>query len=183
MPIERSRHALPAAQIITAARRLLNASTLCAVATLSTSGRAHVHTAYFAWTSELDIVWLSEPSARHSRNLRANPSAAISVYDSNQTWGESDRGIQLFGSGRELADQSAREAEDLYAERFPAFARRDLGAYRFYRVRPRRMKLFDERVFGEGVFVTATIRRGGEVAWDRTEIYRASEGSTPAGEG
>jgi uncharacterized protein YhbP (UPF0306 family) len=183
MPIERSRHALPAAQIITAARRLLNASTLCAVATLSTSGRAHVHTAYFAWTPELDIVWLSEPTARHSRNLQASPSAAITIYDSNQTWGKSDRGIQLFGLGRELTGRAARDAEDVYAERFPAFARKDLGAYRFYRVRPRRMKLFDERVFGEGVFVTATIRRGGEVTWDRTEIVRAREGSTPAGEG
>jgi uncharacterized protein YhbP (UPF0306 family) len=183
MPIERSRNALPAARIITAARRLLNASALCAVATVSSSGRAHVHTAYFAWTSELDIVWLSEPSARHSRNLRANPSAAITVYDSNQTWGKSDQGIQLFGSGRELTGRAAREAEDVYVERFPAFARRDLGAYRFYRVRSRRMKLFDEREFGEGVFVTATIRRGGEVTWDRTEIVRAGEGSTPAGEG
>jgi len=183
MPIERSKQALPAARIITAARRLLNASTLCAVATVSGSGRAHVHTAYFAWTPEFDIVWLSEPSARHSRNLRANPSAAISVYDSSQTWGKSDRGIQLFGSGRELVDRAAGEAEGVYAERFPALARRDLVAYRFYRFRPRRMKLFDERVFGEGIFVTATIRRGGEVAWDRTEIVRAREGTTPTGEG
>jgi uncharacterized protein YhbP (UPF0306 family) len=183
MPIERSRHALPAARIITAARRLLNASTLCAVATVSGSGRAHVHTAYFAWTPEFDIVWLSEPSARHSRNLRANPSAAISVYDSNQTWGQSDRGIQLFGSGREPVGRAAREAEGVYVERFPAFARTDLGAYRFYRVRPRRMKLFDERLFGEGVLVTATIRRGGDVAWDRTEVYRASGGSIPSSEG
>jgi len=183
MPIERSRQAVPAARIVTAARRLLNASTLCAVATTSGSGRAHVHTAYFAWTSEFDIVWLSEPSARHSRNLLANPSAAIAVYDSNQTWGKSDRGVQLFGSGRELTGRAAREAEDVYVERFPAFPRRDLGAYRFYRVRPRRMKLFDERVFGEGVFVTATIRRGGDVAWVRTEIYRASAGSKPDREG
>jgi uncharacterized protein YhbP (UPF0306 family) len=183
MPTERSKRALPAERIMTAARRLLDASTLCAVSTVSGSGSAHVHTAYFAWTLEFDIVWLSDPSAGHSRNLRARPSAAIAVYDSNQTWGTSDRGIQLFGSGRELADRAAREAGAVYAERFPAFARKDLGAYRFYRVRPRRMKLFDERVFGEGVFVTATIRRGGEVTWDRTEIVRAHEGSTPAGEG
>jgi uncharacterized protein YhbP (UPF0306 family) len=173
MPIERSKQELPAARIITAARRLLNASTLCSVSTVSGGSRAHVHTAYFAWTNEFDIVWLSDPSARHSRNLRANPSAAIAVYDSNQSWGNPDRGIQLFGSARELAGRTAGEAEAVYVRRFPAFAQTDLGAYRLYRVRPRRMKLFDERAFGEGVFVTATMRRG-ELAWDRTEVVRAS---------
>lgn len=174
MPIERSKQALSTARIVTAARRLLNASTLCSIATVSGGGRAHVHTAYFAWTPGFDILWLSEPSARHSRNLRANPSAAIAIYDSDQSWGKSDRGIQLFGSGRELAGRAAHEAEDVYVQRFPAFAQTDLGAYRFYRVRPRRMKLFDEGAFGEGVFVTATIRREGKVAWDRTEVYTAS---------
>jgi uncharacterized protein YhbP (UPF0306 family) len=173
MPIERSKRAMPAARIVTAARRLLDASTLCAVSTVSGSGSAHVHTAYFAWTLELDIVWLSDPSARHSRNLRANQSAAIAVYDSNQTWGEPDRGIQLFGSARELVGRAAREAEGVYVKRFPRLAQTDLGAYRFYRVRSRRIKVFDELAFGQGVFVTATMRRG-ELAWDRTEVVRAS---------
>jgi hypothetical protein len=34
------------------------------------------------------------------------------------------------------------------------------------------MKLFDEREFGSGVFVTAKIHGGGRIAWARTEIYR-----------
>jgi hypothetical protein len=72
-----------------------------------------------------------------------------------------------------LVGRAAREAEDVYVKRFPRFAQTDLGAYRFYRVRSRRIKVFDELAFGQGVFVTATMRRG-ELAWDRTEVVRAS---------
>ena len=83
------------------------------------SGRVHINTAYFAWTPELDIVWLSEPRARHSRNIRANDSAAITVYDSAQTWGHTDCGIQLFGRARELEPSRAGRFEAQYAARFP----------------------------------------------------------------
>jgi hypothetical protein len=34
------------------------------------------------------------------------------------------------------------------------------------------MKLFDEREFGTGVFVTVRIARGGRLEWEGTEIYR-----------
>src|SRR5438105_3450867 len=98
MPIERSRRPVAAARISAAARRLLDASTLCAIATVSSGGRAHVNTAYFACSPELDLVWLSDPSAEHSRNVRGSGTVAIAVYDSSQTWGNPDRGIQLFGS-------------------------------------------------------------------------------------
>jgi uncharacterized protein YhbP (UPF0306 family) len=166
VPIERSNRPLAATRIAALARELLEASALCAVATVSPRGRAHVNTAYFAWDASFDIVWLSERSARHSRNLRASPSVAVAVYDSSQTWGEPDRGIQLFGD----ADESA-EARDLYVARFPQSEQSGLGALRFYRLRPRRLKLFDERVLGSGVFVTARVAAG-SISWERTEVYR-----------
>jgi uncharacterized protein YhbP (UPF0306 family) len=171
VPIERSRRPLAVARIRAEARRLLDGSTLCAIATVSPGNRAHVNTAYFAWSREFELVWLSEPAARHSRNLRANSTAAIAVYDSSQSWEKPDRGIQLFGSAREVAAPAARPAERVYARRFPESAQADLSPYRFYRFRPSRMKLFDEAALGAGVFVTATVRSGGRIAWERTEIY------------
>jgi uncharacterized protein YhbP (UPF0306 family) len=171
MPIERSRRPLVVARIRAEARRLLDGSTLCAIATVSPGNRAHVNTAYFAWSREFELVWLSEPAARHSRNLRANSTAAIAVYDSSQSWEKPDRGIQLFGSAREVAAPAARPAERVYARRFPESAQADLSPYRFYRFRPSRMKLFDEAALGAGVFVTATVLSGGRIAWERTEIY------------
>lgn len=180
MPIERSKRSLAPTRIKSLARRLLDSSTLCAIATVSPGGRAHVSTAYFAWNRELDLVWMSEPDAEHSRNLRASPTAAVAVYDSTQVWGKSDRGIQLFGSAREVRGSAASDAERLYAKRFPASAQTDLSAYSLYRFRPRRIKLFDEAELGGGVFVTASIRAG-QPAWKRTELYRPAkdESSVP----
>lgn len=172
MAITRSMRPIARARIVAVAHRLLDASTLCAIATVSPGGRAHINTAYFSWTPGFHLVWLSEPRARHSLNLRTNPAAAIAVYDSGQTWGEADRGIQLFGSAREMAGRIAREPERIYSGRFPGDAGTDVSAYRFYRFRARRLKLFDERALGSGVFVTARVDGVGRVTWERTDIYR-----------
>jgi uncharacterized protein YhbP (UPF0306 family) len=155
------------------ARELLNASPLCAIATVAPGGRAHVNTAYFAWSPDFDLVWLSESRAKHSRYVRANDTVAVAVYDSSQVWGEPDRGIQLFGSAREVEGGSAHDSEALYAKRFPEYRPSDLSAYRFYRFRTRHLKLFDERALGTGVFVTASMTGERRLAWERTEIYRS----------
>jgi uncharacterized protein len=171
VPVERTRERVSAERLRSITRRLLSASTLCAIATVSADGRAHINTAYFAWGPAFEIVWLSAPEARHSRNIRRHPSVAIAVYDSTQRWGGSDRGIQLFGTSRELAARAARDAERLYRRRFKAYARDELTAYRFYRFRPRTLKLFHERELGGGTFVTANVARDGRLAWVRTESY------------
>jgi uncharacterized protein YhbP (UPF0306 family) len=165
MAITSSTRRVAARRLRTIAEELLGASTLCAISTVGPRGRAYVNTAYFAWAPDLRIIWLSEPRARHSRNLRANRSAAIAVYDSTQAWGKPDRGIQLFGDTR----AGGPDAQELYAHRFSAYAPRE--SYRFYELVPSRVKLFDELVLGAGTFVTARVRDG-KLAWDRTEVYR-----------
>lgn len=165
MTIERSGRRVGAARLRHLAEELLEASTLCAISTVGPRGRAHVNTAYFAWAPDLRIIWLSDPGARHSRNLRSNGSAAIAVYDSGQTWGKSDRGIQLFGDAR----AGGPDAEEIYAQRFSAYEPRQ--SYRFYELVPTRVKLFDERELGAATFVTARVR-GGKLAWAGTEVYR-----------
>ena len=174
MTVKRSTRRVAATRIVTVARRLLDASTLCAISTVSRHGRAHVNTVYFAWSSTFQLVWLSAPEATHSKNLRSNPSAAVAVYDSTQTWGGPDRGIQLVGTARELSSRTATAAEELYAQRFPAYTDTDPAGYRFYRFNPRRLKVFDEQALGGGVFVTALVRRGGDLEWAGTDLYRGS---------
>jgi uncharacterized protein YhbP (UPF0306 family) len=150
---------------------LLGSSTLCAISTVSPRNTPHINTAYFAWNHEFDVVWLSDPAARHSANIRARPTTAIAVYDSHQKWGKPDRGIQLFGSTRELPKGETAAVEQLYAARFSAYATPDLIRYRFYRFQPQRVKLFDEPVLGAGVFVTARVGHGHRLFWERTDIY------------
>jgi uncharacterized protein YhbP (UPF0306 family) len=172
--IERSKRPVGATRIADLARQLLDASTLCAIATVSPRGRAHVNTAYFAWSSDLQLVWLSERRARHSQNLQASATTAVAVYDSRQTWGEPDSGIQLFGSAHALQGHAVTDAARIYGERFSAYRPTDLTSYALYAFRPHRIKLFDERSLGAGVFVTARVTRAGRLAWEKTETYRSS---------
>lgn len=174
MAIKRSNRPVAATRMTAIAHDLLDASTLCALATVAPGGRAHVNTAYFAWSPQFELVWMSEPRAKHSANIRANASAAVAVYDSSQSWGKPDRGIQLFGPARRAENAAADHAEAIYAKRFPDYRRRDLTAYDVYVFRPRRLKIFDERALGTGVFVTATITGKRRLAWERTEIYHSA---------
>jgi uncharacterized protein YhbP (UPF0306 family) len=169
--LERIARPVAAVRLDRVARSLLRAAPLCAISTVSPGGRAHVNTAYFAWTDRFDIVWLSSPAARHSRNIDASGMAAIAVFDSRQTWGDADRGIQLFGTARELRGRAAEDADRLYERRFRDARDLDTDAYRYYRLSARRMKLFDERRFGGATFVTARVRRDGALEWVKTERY------------
>jgi uncharacterized protein YhbP (UPF0306 family) len=155
---------------------LLDAAPLCAIATVDSRGRAHITTAYFAWNRGFEVVWLSEPAAKHSKNLGRNETVAIAVYASDQTWGQPDRGIQLFGRAAAAAGAAGDEARQLYTTRFPPFADADLGAYRLYIFRAKRLKLFDESVLGGGTFVTARIGRDRKPVWEKTEVYQSKGG-------
>jgi uncharacterized protein YhbP (UPF0306 family) len=170
MGIRQFDRGVSAAELGSLARDLLAASALCAIATVSPDRDAHINTAYFAWTDLFDLVWLSEPAAKHSRNLGERSTAAIAVYDSGQTWGDSDRGIQLFGIAGAATGQTASKAEAIYAARFPGYRAVGAGAYLFYRFRPQLLKLFDETSLGSGVFVTARVTEGA-LGWVSTEVY------------
>jgi uncharacterized protein YhbP (UPF0306 family) len=174
MSIERSDRRYGQKRMTETALSLLDASTLCAISTISPRGRPHINTAYFAWDTDLRVVWLSDPGAQHSRNIGVAQAASVAVYDSNQTWGGPDRGIQLFGSAVRAIGRSAQEAQRTYAGRFPEFDAEDFADYRFYVLRPRLVKLFDEQALGSGVFVTAKVGAEGRLEWERTEIYHAA---------
>jgi predicted pyridoxine 5'-phosphate oxidase superfamily flavin-nucleotide-binding protein len=148
------------------ARRLMNASPLCALATVTPGGRAHINHMYFAWDDGFHVYWVSDRDSLHSRNLVRNSSSAITVYVSNQVWGRPDRGIQLFGTAGETPVDLAARA---YSRRFRDFdaSANDLPYYRF---RTRAMKLFDERSLAAGTLVTARVTRAG-LEWAKTEVW------------
>src|SRR5437667_7750901 len=110
MTVERRSRRFSSATLERVARRLMNASPLCSLATVSPGGRAHINHMYFAWSDRLEVVWISDPDAIHSRNLTRNSSAAVTIYDSRQTWGRPDRGIQLFGTAGVTNGRAAHEA-------------------------------------------------------------------------
>lgn len=146
---------------------ILEENVLCAIATVTSGRRPHVNTAYFCFSDDLELHFLSHPGSLHCRNLSRNRSMGVAVFSTSQRWGGPDRGVQLFGRCRQARGSQAIEAERLYGRRFAAYARwrARLGRndparrYRFYRFVPARLKVLDERAFGGAVFVSAGVKR------------------------
>ncbi len=162
------------------------------MSTVAPGKRAHINTAYFAYSSSLELYFLSDPTSRHSKNLGRNASMAMTIFNSSQEWAGTDRGIQLFGSCRRTDGRQAIEAERWYGKRFPTYARLLKGtnpadrrqaallkSYAFYRFLPNRIKVLDEREFGGAAFVIAAVkrtrrskeqRRGAVVTWRAMQV-------------
>src|SRR2546427_10222993 len=141
--------------------RILRDSALCSMSTVAPGNRAHINTAYFCYSPDLNFYFLSDPDSLHCKNLERNPSMAMMVMNSSQTWGGGDRGIQLFGACHRVRGPAAKEAERRDGSRFPAYAtwrrrtarsgRRAADLFRssaFYRFVPTRTKIRDEAGFG-----------------------------------
>ena len=166
--------------------RILRENVLCSMSTVAPVNRAHINTAYFCYTPELVLYFLSDPDSRHGRNLERSPSLAMTIFKSAQEWGGQDRGLQLFGTCRRTRGRGANEAERVYAARFSPYAKWMKGmspagrqqaallrSYAFYRFLPSRIKILDEREFGGAIFVTARVARSpgtkSVVHWSGTE--------------
>jgi len=147
----------------------MGTSPLCSLSTVSYGGRAHINHMYFAFTDRFEVVWISDPDSIHSRNLVRNRSAAVTVYDSHQTWGKPDRGIQLFGTAGVTSGRVADAAHRVYGRRFRDYdsEAEGLPAYRF---KARTVKLFDERTLAPITLVSARVTRDGLV-WSKTEVW------------
>ena len=150
--------------------RMLRESRLCSMATIGARNLAHINTAYFCFSPQFELFFLSDPSSHHCRNLGRNPSMAMTVFRSSQVWGGPDRGLQLFGDCRETEGPTASRAARMYGMRFPRYAKiikgttasqrrqaAQLRSYRFYRFVPDRMKILDEAAFGGSRFVSIVV--------------------------
>lgn len=136
--------------------RILNDTVLCSMATVTSDHRPHINTAYFCFSDELELYFLSHPSSLHCRNLSTNASMAMAIFSSSQAWGGADQGVQLFGTCSEARGPHAIEADQLYGDRFSLYPNwkanldRDdpARAYRFYRFLPAALQILDEQEFG-----------------------------------
>jgi hypothetical protein len=64
------------------ARAIVDANLYMTLATADAAGRPWPTPVYFAPASYRELVWVSQPDARHSRNIAARPDVGIVVFDS-----------------------------------------------------------------------------------------------------
>ena len=147
--------------------QVLEETGLCAWATVTQAGKAHINIGYFAQSADFHLYLLSHPTSLHCRNLATNASMAVAVFVSPQEWMVPGRGIQLFGLCTEVDGDDIDDAEWVYRDRYKAYAAwkaalkpgDPAGQSRFYRFVPESVKVLDEAEFGDAVFVQAEIVR------------------------
>ncbi len=127
-------------QLRAAVLDIVRENVLCSIATVTPDGRPHINTAYFCYSEQLELYFLSHPRSLHCQNLSANSAAAMTIFSSSQQWGKCDVGLQLVGTGLPAEGADGKKAEELYTNRFSEYAcwkasPSGVGSeYRFYRV-------------------------------------------------
>jgi uncharacterized protein YhbP (UPF0306 family) len=145
---------------------ILESTELCSMATLN-DVLPHISTAYFCYTPNLAVYFLSPPTAQHSLNLAKSPAIALTIFDSSQAFAKPKRGLQLFGRCWLTREADAREAFHVYTKRFPHLLNRisrfedyEAGGIqsRFYQVEINSLKIFDEPRFGKDIWIIASVQ-------------------------
>lgn len=85
-------------QVRRSVNQILETNVLCSNATTTCDNRAPINTAYFCYSEELELYFLSHPGSLHCRNIRTNPSVAMTIFSSSQKWTDPSVRVQLFGS-------------------------------------------------------------------------------------
>jgi uncharacterized protein len=129
------------------------------VMSLATAGSAGPHAANVFYARDaLVLVWMSEPSSRHSLELAADGRVAATVAPDYTDFADI-RGVQIAGHAHIITDapgnakaRALLEARYLFLRRLsqgPATLQEAYGRIRFYRLEPERMMLIDNsRGFG-----------------------------------
>lgn len=153
-------------QINQSINEILSSNTLFSMASIKDKSKSWVNTVYFAYGDQLVFYFLTPPTAQHSKNIEANNSVAVSVFDSHQAVTGKKRGLQIFGTCHLARGQEVKEGIKVYGSRFPSFASRVHSANdfeklkmesRIYVVIPHMIKIFDEVIFGEEKWVTIKV--------------------------
>ena len=148
---------------------ILTANTLLSMANIRKNGdhfESWICTAFYAFSSSLNLYILTPPDTQHIQNLSHNKSVAVAIYDSHQEPTQHKRGLQVFGSCEQANGIRLVDGYRLYAMRFvwlPDFIKKPedfakgIIQSKLYVIHPKEIKIFDEPTFGEEVWVTVSI--------------------------
>jgi uncharacterized protein YhbP (UPF0306 family) len=143
--------------------KILESTKLWSMSSINNNQTSHINTAFFCYNDNLHLYYLSSPSSQHSKNITNNKSIGVSIFNTEQIWGEGTlRGLQIFGLCEMVKKEDIILANQLYSNRFPAFAdwistlnesEKNSLESKFYCVIPHKIKLFDEQIFGEETYI------------------------------
>jgi uncharacterized protein YhbP (UPF0306 family) len=109
-------------------------------------------TLYFAFDEKLSLYWISEPSRRHSEEIRMNEKVAGTIVLPHNP-GDKVRGLQFQGIATELTGKEAADGMKVYANRYGMKQKRvnaildGSDGHFCYKIKPSLYVLFDEKNF------------------------------------
>lgn len=101
------------------ARRIVEANMYMTIATADRDGRPWVSPVWYAPLTTTEVLWVSAPEARHSRNIADRPEVAIVIFDSTVPVGAAEA-LYLEAVADELSGESLESAIAAYSERSQA---------------------------------------------------------------
>jgi uncharacterized protein YhbP (UPF0306 family) len=154
--------------------RLLGQHLYLVIGTTDDDGRPWVSPVFFAADGAHRIVWVSAPESRHSRNIAARPSVAITVFDTNVPVGGAEA-LYLEATAAFVPDDESAASLALLNDRVPTGKR--LGPDDVGPAGP--MRLYQATITQHYVLI-----RGGDSRFDNVTDARLpvseSDGQTPA---
>lgn len=141
---------------------ILEANTLLSMATVTPDNKAWIATAYYSFTENLELFIITPKNNVHSHNIKSNNSVALSIFDSHQEGSDLKRGLQLFGNIIEAKGIILVKGIFSYSNRFPWLKDyikkpsdflKGVISSRLFVMQIRKVKIFDEKTFGEETWV------------------------------
>jgi pyridoxine/pyridoxamine 5'-phosphate oxidase len=124
------------------AREIIDANQYMTLATADGDGRPWATPVWFAHQGYTDLLWVSRPDARHSRNLAVRPEVGIVIFDSTVPAG-SGQAVYVEALAGELEEAGREQGIAIFSRRSEAHGAGQWGVadvtgpapFRLYRAR------------------------------------------------
>jgi uncharacterized protein YhbP (UPF0306 family) len=131
---------------------LLQGQNTLVLATSCPDGAPRLAPLFYLPGENLRLYWFSSPASEHSRNLKHNPAAAVSIFRPTDRW-KQICGVQMRGTAAVVTDRARRKAvAKAYTDRFQlgVLLQGALSRSRLYEFQPSWLRYIDNsKRFGD----------------------------------
>lgn len=111
---------------------------------------------YYSFDEDLNLYFLSDPATLHCKQIAKNPLVAVSIADSTQKVGDLKKGLQLYGTARQISQvhkiqHALRSWKDALSVTNPKLTYQNMVkkviSGRMYKITPKKIKHFNQALF------------------------------------
>ncbi len=156
-----------ASRILDSVSSILDNNTIFSMSSIN-GNSSYINSAFFAYSTNLNLYFLTEETTQHAQNVLINSSVAVSLCNNAKLYGENLQGLQLFGTCKITPFLQTTEAITIYMQRFPLFRKiiknpedfiTGILKSKLYRIEIHSIKLIDEPQFGRRRYIKAQVLR------------------------